>query len=119
MNCREFKDDVHEYLDETLGAARQTAAREHLAQCAGCRQQLQRVQFAGRALQQALDDATAEISLSPDARREILEAARAQPSPVSGWRETWTWITAHPLRLLAPVATLAIVLWFSLQLRHI
>ena len=116
MNCRDFRDNVHEFVDEALDAPRQRAAREHLAGCADCQRQVEQL----RALSEGLHAATAGISLSWTAQREILAAVRedAQPAVASGWRETWEWIIGHPMRLLAPAAVFAIVLWLNLQVRH-
>ena len=69
MNCKTFNDLLHEYLDETLDADVQAAAREHLEHCGDCRRALMREESFAKSLRHALDRATADLSVRPETRR--------------------------------------------------
>jgi hypothetical protein len=119
MNCREFRDDVDEFLDETLDAPRAAAARDHVATCAHCQLTLQRLESFGRTLSRELDVATAGIALSPASRRQILDAVHGRRTAEPVWHQVWHWLKAHPVRALAPVATFVLVLLLTLQFRQL
>lgn len=109
MNCREFSDRIHEYLDETLEPGLQAAAREHVAHCPECRLALQRVQSFGRAVQYALQQAAAPISLEPELRRKVLAAAESVPVVAPAGFLVWQRLFGSSFRILAAGAALFLV----------
>src|ERR1700757_1993114 len=72
MNCEDFNDRLPEYLDETLSAAEQAAAREHVQDCAACRQALARHTAYAKSIRRAFDRETQRLSLSAEVRQNIL-----------------------------------------------
>jgi anti-sigma factor RsiW len=117
MTCHEFRNELHEYLDEGLEPARQTAARAHVAGCKECQLAVQRTQRFGRTLHHAMQRAAADISLEPELSRRI--ALAAQPRRVrsgAGWR-AWEWLVVRPYRALGAAALVGI-LAFAVQSRR-
>jgi len=78
MNCQDFQDNLYDYLDETLNAARQAAAREHLRQCENCRHALAREKAVAQAIRHSLEQATAGLSLRPEVGRNVLQALETE-----------------------------------------
>ena len=83
MNCNNFKLVLHEYLDETLRAEVQAAAREHLDQCSDCRRAVRREETFAKSIRHSLERAIAEVSLGPEMRRNILKALESKSA------DTW------------------------------
>jgi anti-sigma factor RsiW len=117
MNCNNFKARLHEYLDETLDAEVQAAAREHLDQCSDCRRAVIREEAFAKSLRHSLDRATAELSLRPEMRCNILKALESNSPPPSTW-----WLTCQnficnivrPARASAALLCL-LLLFFGVQ----
>lgn len=118
MKCREFCDRLHEYLDGTLDPAAHAEARAHVERCPECRLSLQRAQAFGHAVQHALDQAAASISLQPELTSRILAAARAAPIDTPAEGGAWQWFQGGLFRALAAGATLLLVLLLTLQFRR-
>jgi len=112
MNCQDFNDSLYDYLDETLGADAQSAARAHLRRCGDCRRVLLEEETVAKSIRQSLDRATADISLGPEFRRDILTSLdRTSRSIVVGWRRF-----AWPLGIAASLllaATIPLIRHFS------
>lgn len=89
MNCNNFKAVLHEYLDETLDADVQAAAREHLQQCDDCRRAVMREETLAKSIRHSLDQATAGLTLRPEMRRDILQALEAKTAPPNSWLHAW------------------------------
>lgn len=115
MTCQEFKDQLPDYLDETLDAAGRSDANRHLAACRECQLALQRTQALGRSLHAALQRETAHLTLAPETRAAILHAARATPSESSAGSGVWRWLSWSPLRALAAAAAVAAVLFVTIR----
>jgi anti-sigma factor RsiW len=74
MNCEEYNERLPEYLDETLPAAEQAAAREHVQKCGACRQAAARQEAFGKFIRLSFHRETQGLSLSPKSRQNILDA---------------------------------------------
>lgn len=85
MNCDTFLDLLHEYLDETLDADVASSARQHLQQCAVCRQALQREQILAKNLRLSMERATAGVSLRLQLRQNVLRALESNPAVSHAW----------------------------------
>jgi anti-sigma factor RsiW len=113
MNCRHFQDQLPEYVDQSLPAARQADADQHLAECQACLQALDRERRLAAALSVRLRDDAAKISLRPETRDRIMAALSqpAAPSKVSRFAfPNWRGLVV-PLGLAASaVLALALVL---------
>jgi len=89
MNCETFHDLLREYLDETLEAQVQAAAREHVRQCDACRQALLREQTLAKSMEQTFARATTGLSVRPGMRQDVLQALESAPA-LGRWRQaTW------------------------------
>jgi anti-sigma factor RsiW len=118
MTCREFKDHLHDYLEEGLEPAAQASARAHAEDCKECRLAVERAQQFGRVLHHALDRSAAGISLDAAFSRRVLQAG--QPAPVRhprGW-STWLWLTTSPFRIASAAALVGVVLFTLLLSRQ-
>ena len=112
MNCRAFRDLLHEYLDETLDPRAQAAARRHLEQCDACRGACLAEQALAASVRRTLGEAVAGVSLRPGMRRDILEALEARPGRRGAWAEALGRLAA--LRSRAALAALLAVAAASL-----
>ncbi len=110
MTCRNYRDHLQEYLEETLEAGFSRELRAHLDACPECRRQWQREQAVERTLRAALGHATAHLFLSPEAKTTILHAARATAPRQSAVRVGRHWLNVIPVRGLAAAAAFAGVL---------
>src|SRR6266487_2328968 len=111
MNCENFNDLLHEYLDETLDADVQAAAREHLEHCRDCRRALMREETFAISVRHALDRATADLSVRPETRRNVLKALEWNATRSHGWLHAWrSIISIRPAR--AGVAIVCVLLLF-------
>ena len=117
MNCNNFKAVLHEYLDETLHADVQAAAREHLQQCSDCRRAVMREETFANSIRHSLDRATAGLSLRPEMRRNILEALESNSALPNTWLHTcqnFIWTAVRPARASAALLCL-LLLFFGVQ----
>ena len=85
MNCKSFNDVLHEYLDETLDAEDQAAAREHLRRCDPCRSALLRERAFSESVGRSFDRTTAGLSLRSGMRQDVLRALESEPASSSAW----------------------------------
>jgi anti-sigma factor RsiW len=106
MTCSEFRKNLHAYIDESLEADQASAARAHLATCGECSHALQRAQSTGRAVQHALERATADLALTSHARENILLSAGASRIPSHNTHAFWRWAGVRPLRIITAAAAL-------------
>ncbi len=114
MNCNNFQAVLHDYLDETLDAEDQAAAREHLQQCGDCRRAVMREETFANSIRHSLDRATAGLSLRPEMRRNVLKALESEPRQPNAWLHAWRSFistTVQPAR--ASAALLCLLLLFS------
>jgi hypothetical protein len=118
MNCDEFNDRLLEFLDESLDAGVQDSAREHLRECGDCRRAVQREQATAESIRHSLERAAANISLRPEARRNILRALESQPAPAYNWLRAW--LFSVPVRLIGAGAALTalVLLLRGISLNH-
>jgi anti-sigma factor RsiW len=75
MACRELVEVVTDYLEGTLPAEDRRRLEQHLEECPYCEQYIEQMRETVAAL-----GGLSQESMSPQARRELLEAFR-------GWRE--------------------------------
>jgi anti-sigma factor RsiW len=109
MTCQEFNDQLPDYIDDTLDAARRANVQGHLEACRECQLALRRTQALGRALQGALERETTHLALAPDRQETILRAARSVPAePTEERRDPWRFW--RPLGALAAATAVAAVL---------
>jgi anti-sigma factor RsiW len=111
MNCADFNERLLEYVDESLPAEVQAAAREHLCQCADCRRALVREQALADSIRHSLDRATAGLSLRPNAQQRILRALESAAPPATPMARAWQWLLSIPLRPVAAAVALLLLLF--------
>jgi len=117
MNCNNFKAVLHEYLDETLHAEVQAAAREHLQQCGDCRRAVMREETFANSIRHSLDRATAGLSLRPEMRRNVLQASESNSTLPNTWLHTcqnFICTAVRPARASAALLCL-LLLFFGVQ----
>jgi anti-sigma factor RsiW len=76
MNCEKFNEQMLEYLDETLPAAEQSAARDHIQTCHECQRSLARQQAFAKSIQGSFVMDTQGLALRPETKRNILSSVR-------------------------------------------
>jgi anti-sigma factor RsiW len=105
MNCSDFQNQLHEYVERSLSADGQAAAKAHLAGCGACMQAVRQEQQVVQFLSAHLRQETKALALSPDIRNRILASLKAGSSPqtiVSLWtRFAWPLGIAASLLLAA------------------
>ena len=116
MTCQEFRDRLHEYLDETLEAGSALAAREHLARCPECRLAVQQEQRLGRTLEHVLERAAADVALSRDVKARILHAARTAPARAPLAVRALEWFARNLFHAIGASAAFMAAVLFALQL---
>lgn len=113
MTCREFREDIDDYLDDVLEEVKRDAVRAHLAGCSECRLVLQRTETLGRLLQQGLESAGARVAVTSKLSARILAADRSKPPRGSAEQRAWQWLFAHPVRVVGAGATVAAALFVT------
>ena len=117
MDCNNFKIVLHEYLDETLPAEVQAAARKHLRQCSDCRRAVMREESFAKSIRHSLDRATVGLSLRPEMRRKILKALESKPPRLNTWLhacQDFICTAVRPARASAALLCLLLV-FFGVQ----
>ncbi len=74
MNCEQFNERLDEYLDESLDAAELALARAHAQGCVACQEALRRREAVANSVRFSLNRQTRGLSLSGEARRNIIAA---------------------------------------------
>ena len=74
MNCKDFNDQLPEFLDESLTTAQQAAARQHVEKCLDCQRALARQEAFAKSIRHSLNQKTQGRSLRPEVRRNIVKA---------------------------------------------
>jgi anti-sigma factor RsiW len=92
MNCENFNDRLLEYLEGTLSAAEQAAAREHVQQCGACQQALARQEAFAKSIRHSFHLETQRLSLRPETRRNILNALKQPGSSPTAWENVQAFI---------------------------
>jgi anti-sigma factor RsiW len=112
MNCRDFQNEVHEFVEGTLSADARAAAEQHLTGCNTCRRLLQKEQQLARILAAGLRQNSETLKLNPEIRHHVLAAARHNPASIKvsesatcSWGY-WFRLAAIPLCLLLVAAFL-------------
>jgi len=105
MNCRQFQNDLFEYVEGSLPPAQRRAVDGHLATCPACRLRLAQEQQVAQTLAQAFQHHTAELTLPPDFAERLL--ATIPPKPVLRRPSLAEVLNAGWLRLLWPLALTA------------
>ncbi|MGA2175803.1 MAG: zf-HC2 domain-containing protein [Verrucomicrobiota bacterium] len=109
MNCRDFQDEVFEFLDGTLSPGKRARAERHLAQCGVCREALRRHQQLAQSLPARLRRETESLALRPEVKRRIeaafAEAATAPAAehPLLGFLRQFAWPAAIATALFVAV----------------
>lgn len=115
MNCEQFNDRLPEYLDETLSAAEQFAAREHIQNCPACRQALASEEAFAKSIRLSFERETQRLSLGAEARQNILRACtQRELQPTSSWQRLLAFFMDSPWKpVWAGLVLLGIVLFIS------
>jgi anti-sigma factor RsiW len=108
MNCKKAHENLYEYLDGALSTSETAALRQHLKECAACRQMVQHEMDFARLTSSGLDRAVDEVRLKPHARRRIAQvmaeknlARSARHYVPSFWmRLTWRFAAAGAVLVL-------------------
>jgi anti-sigma factor RsiW len=108
MNCREFQNEMFEYLEGSLSAGARAAAEKHLAQCAGCGELVSRQRRFAQSMARELERATGSLRLPPEVGRRVVAKVREQASPPAE-RSGWAWLWRR-LELPLAIGTCALVL---------
>src|SRR5262245_65434182 len=77
MTCHDAREQLSALIDDALGAAERGAVEEHLATCAECRRELERLRGTVALLRAAVEPARAPTGFVD----RVLEAARPAPWP--------------------------------------
>ena len=114
MNCEAFRESIYDYLDETLSLSEQKGFEAHLADCAGCRDALQRESQLSNRLKNDFERAVSATTLDHVDRRRIVAAAERELTERSDRPKNsfWTHIVSP---IAAAVATLAASIWVGSQ----
>ena len=107
MNCQDFNDQLHEFLDGSLCAEDQSAARRHLQCCDTCSRALLREEARAKSIGQSLRHATSDLSLIPETKRAILKGAESNKPSLHPWMRIREMFNAWPIRPLAAAVALA------------
>jgi anti-sigma factor RsiW len=75
-----------EYLDETLPAAEQSAARDHIQTCHECQRSLACQQAFAKSIHGSFDREVQGLSLSPETRQNILSSVKRRNTFADFWR---------------------------------
>lgn len=123
MNCAEFQNDLHEYVEGGLPPGRRQAAAVHLAGCPVCQGRLAQERAASQALSRKFRDSTELLTLPEDFTARLL-AAMERENPVPGESRThFAGQTENSprtdwVRFLWPTAIAACVLLTSFRLAY-
>ena len=107
MNCQDFNDQLHEFLEGSLCAEDQSAARQHLHGCDTCSRALFREEARAKSIGQSLRHATSDLALLPETKRAILKGAEANKPSSDQWMRIREIFTAWPIRPLVVGVALA------------
>ena len=108
MKCEDAQENLYEYLDGSLSPSETASLRQHLEECATCRQVVQREMDFARSTSSRLERAVDEVRLEPHARRRIVQAVEkklahsGRRSELSSWLRI-AWGFAAALALLAVI----------------
>ena len=108
MNCEHLRENLYEYLDDSLSTPEKAAAQQHLSGCPVCREAVRRESQLARSLSGRLEQAVEMVALDPVARRGMataverkLAASRDRP-PVLFWScLAWPFATAAVILMVA------------------
>jgi anti-sigma factor RsiW len=78
MNCKKAQENLHEYLDGALSHSESATLRQHVEDCATCRQIVQRERDFATFLSSRLERAVEDARLDPRAQRRIAAAMAAK-----------------------------------------
>jgi anti-sigma factor RsiW len=113
MNCEQLRQILYDCLDGSLSPSMRSAAEQHLAGCAACRESVRQESQLAQSLSRRLDQAVETVVLDPVARRGMVRAVERQLAE-SGERPLFLfWI-----RLVLPFAAAAMVLLVALWTTH-
>jgi predicted anti-sigma-YlaC factor YlaD len=84
MSCDYLRENLFEYLDDSLLPPDQAAVEKHLAECPQCRAAVQRESKLGRAISSGMEQAVRAVTLDGVDRRRM---ARAVERELGGFRE--------------------------------
>ena len=99
MNCENFNGRLPEYLEDTLSAAEQAAAREHAQKCRSCQQAVAQQEALAKSIRFSLNRETEQLFLRPETRRNVLNAMKRQELPPTAWENIqafWAILWRHP-----------------------
>jgi hypothetical protein len=95
MKCREFEQQLCDYLDRTLDVDGERAMEAHAAECAGCGEELADAQLVFRVLQQA-PAVEPPPQLIADIIQETIGVAAGSLEPAGGGRWGFLGVLFHP-----------------------
>jgi anti-sigma-K factor RskA len=80
MNCRDFQDELFEFLDGTLPPDKRAGAERHLTECGACREAVRQHQQWAQSLPARFRRETESLALRPEVKRRIEAALAAKAS---------------------------------------
>src|ERR1700744_5903647 len=110
MNCGEFQDCQFEYLEGSLPDRVCAEAKEHLNECAACRQSVHDLEGFGRVLSNGFRKETEALEISANLHRKILAAVEKERTAaeaafsVFGMWKRLLWIGGVALVLVSVVS---------------
>jgi hypothetical protein len=121
MKCEDFNDKLPEYLDGMLSGTEQAGAQEHLRQCVGCQQLLQRQEALAKSIRLALDQETRGLSLDWEAKRNIANAWKQHQPRRNGCNGAAAWLAVigqRPAWTGAVLLSLLLLIFSDILYRH-
>jgi anti-sigma factor RsiW len=114
MNCEHLRENLHEYLDDSLSPSEKAAAERHLSGCSVCREAVRRESQLAKSLSSLLAQAVEEVALDPVARRGMAMALGRKMAESRERPLVLLWS-----RLALPFATAAVILMVAIWMgRH-
>jgi anti-sigma factor RsiW len=104
MNCRQFQNQLHEYLDRSLPDSAMAEAQTHLAGCLVCREAVREEQKFAQVMSTGLRQNAEALTLRPEIRSRIIAAARRKPTPPALLESILNWWTRFPVAASASAA---------------
>ena len=108
MNCEHLRENLYDYLDDSLSPSGKAAAEKHLAGCPACREAVQRESQLAQSLFSRLEQAVETVALDSAAQRRMATAVerkmaepRDRPFVLFWSRLAWPFATAAVILMVA------------------